>query len=106
MQQHIVERILHYFPDLTDRDVKSLPMGVTGEDIWLSEKAFGLFPYGIESKNTEKLVLWKSLSQAEQRTRKGIPVLVFSRNRSKVYAVIELDHLLELNKVIKNNRIG
>ena len=37
-----------------------------------------------------------SLEQAETNAGKHIPLLVFKRNRSKIYATIEFERLLEL----------
>jgi hypothetical protein len=71
-------------------------MGESGEDIKLSPAARKLIPYSFECKNQEKLSIWSSLEQAESNAGKHIPLLVFKRNRSKTYAVLEFDKLLEL----------
>ena len=44
----------------------------------------------------EKLNIWDSLKQAESNAGKHTPLLVFKRNRSKIYATIEFERLLEL----------
>jgi hypothetical protein len=71
-------------------------MGESGEDIKLSPAARKLIPYSFECKNQEKLSIWSPLEQAESNAGKHIPLLVFKRNRSKTYAVLEFDKLLEL----------
>jgi hypothetical protein len=106
LQQYIVQKILHSFPTLTERDVRSISMGVPGEDIQLSEVAFNAFPYAVESKAQESLSIWAALEQTETNTRKGIPLLVFKRNRSKVYCCLDFNNFLKLiqeTQVLKDN---
>ena len=83
-------------PALEDDDIKSQTMGMTGEDIVLSPSAKKLIPYSFECKNTEKLNLWKAIEQSCTNCEDREPVVVIKRNRSKVYAVIELDNFLTL----------
>jgi hypothetical protein len=71
-------------------------MGMSGEDIVLSPAAKRVIPYSFECKNKERLDLWKSLEQAESNSQARNPVLVFKRNRSKVYVAIEFDHFIEM----------
>ena len=83
-------------PRLEPDDIKSQTMGMGGEDIVLSPIAKRLIPYSFECKNTERLNLWNSLQQCEDNCEDRIPILVFKKNRSKVYAVIEFDNLIKL----------
>ena len=83
-------------PKLEYDDIKSQTMGMGGEDIVLSPIAKKLIPYSFECKNTERLNLWSSLEQAESNCQDRQPVLIFKRNRSKIYAAIEFDHFIEL----------
>ena len=71
-------------------------MGMSGEDIVLSPAAKKAIRYSFECKNQERLNLWKSLEQAESNCEDRNPVLVFKRNRSKVYIAVEFEHFLEL----------
>ena len=84
--------------DLEPDDVKSAVMGDSGEDIQLSPAARKLIPYSIECKNQEKLNIWSALEQAEENSKESTPVLIFKRNRSKTYAVIEFKEFVELIK--------
>ena len=84
------------FPKLENDDIKSQTMGMGGEDIVLSPTAKKLIPYSFECKNTERLNLWGSLQQCQDNCEDRTPVLVFKKNRSKVYAVIEFDEFLKL----------
>lgn len=85
------------FPKLEPEDIESRQMGGTGTDIILSPAAQKLIPFDIEVKNQEKLNVWSALEQAETNTKKGrIPLLIFKRNRTKMYACIEFEKLMEL----------
>ena len=83
---------------LEEDDIKSQTMGMTGEDIVLSPAAKKIIPYSFECKNVEKLNIWNALEQAESNCEGRTPVLVFKRNRSKVYVAIELDSWLDTIK--------
>ena len=85
-------------PTLEEDDIKSQTMGMTGEDIVMSPAAKRLIPYSFECKNVEKLNIWSSLEQAESNCEGRTPVLVFKRNRSKVYVAIEFDSWLDTIK--------
>lgn len=98
LQNIIVEHLLKAFPSLTDDDVVSVPSGVSGRDIMLSAAAQKQIPYSIEAKNREKLNIWSALQQAEDNAKGLTPVVIFKRNRSKTYAVIELDEFIKLIK--------
>ena len=86
------------FSSLEEDDIKSQTMGMPGEDIVLSPAARKIIKYSFECKNKERLDLWKSLEQAEENSEDRSPVLVIKRNRSKTYAVIELDCFIDLIK--------
>ena len=69
---------------------------MSGEDIVLSPAAKRVIRYSFECKNQERLNLWSSLEQAETNCEDRNPVLVFKRNRSKIYVALEFDHFIEL----------
>ena len=96
LQNKIRDLILEKFDTLEPDDVRSITMGDSGEDILLSPAARRLFPFSVECKNQEKLNIWSSLEQAETNSGKHVPLLIFKRNRTKTYAVLEFDKLLEL----------
>ena len=98
LQNKVRDLILEKFNILEEDDVRSITMGDSGEDILLSPAARRLFPFSVECKNQEKLNIWGALEQAESNGEKGTPVLVFKRNRSKTYAVIEFKEFVDLIK--------
>ena len=96
LQNFVVDKLRKAYPELEDDDIKAQIMGVSGEDVVLSPLAKRLIKLSFECKNQERLNLWDSLSQAETNAENRTPVLVFKRNRSKTYAAIPFDFLIEL----------
>jgi len=96
LQNKIRDLILEKFDTLEKDDVRSITMGDSGEDILLSPAARRLFPFSVECKNQEKLNIWSALEQAEENSGDHVPLVIFKRNRTKTYAVLEFDKLLEL----------
>ena len=96
LQNKVRDLILEKFNTLEDDDVRSTTMGDSGEDVLLSPAARKLFPFSVECKNQEKLNIWASLEQAENNSGSHTPLLIFKRNRTKPYAVLEFERLLEL----------
>ena len=96
LQNKIRDLILEKFDILEPDDVRSITMGDSGEDILLSPAARKLFPFSVECKNQEKLNIWGALEQAEENSGNHSPLVIFKRNRSKTYAVLEFKELLKL----------
>lgn len=104
LQQYVAKRIQETF-GLPASDVKSLPMGAPGEDIWLSRDARQKFPFSVECKNVEKLNVAQAFEQANTNAivvppyeTFHAPLLVHTKNRGRVLATLELDELLRLLK--------
>ena len=96
LQNKVGDILLETFDTLAPDDIRSAVMGDSGEDIQLSPAARKLIPYSIECKNQEKLNIWESLKQAEDNSKDSTPVLIFKRNRSKTYAVLEIEEFIKL----------
>ena len=94
LQQVVRDAVLAAFPSLTNRDVASTAMGQSGDDIQLSEKAFGLFKYSVECKNLAKVAIYKFYNQ--RTNPRGEPLLVVKQNHSEPLAVVSLKHFMEL----------
>ena len=78
-------------------NIQAQVMGMKGVDIKLEGDAAKLIPFSIEAKRTERTNVWQWIAQAESNADSyGIPLVVFKRNRSGVYAIIEFDKLLWL----------
>lgn len=96
-QKEIVKKILEYFNILTENDVRSVPSGISGPDIWFSERASEILPYDIECKNQEKTSIFKWLQQLDNRRKDSlIPILIFKRNRSKPYVCIDVEDFFNI----------
>ena len=99
LQNKIRDLLLEHYSDKLEKDdIRCAVMGESGEDLKLSPAARKLIPYSIECKNQEKLNIWDSLEQAEKNSDDYGPVLIFKRNRSKIYVVLEISDFLELLK--------
>ena len=96
LQNFVRDRLLDSFPILEPDEVKTAIMGESGEDIKLSPAAKREIPYSFECKNQERLSIWESLKQAETNCNYRTPVLIFKRNHSKTYAVIDIDKFMKL----------
>ena len=95
LQKWVVQQLIETF-DIHPEDIKSCSMGAGGEDVVMARAAREKFPFSVECKNQEKLNIWSSLEQAETNSGNHTPLLIFKRNRTKTYAVLEFDRLLEL----------
>jgi len=97
LQDYVVETLYGKYKMLREGDIKPAIMGESGIDIKLSPSAEDEIPFDIECKNVEKLSIWSAIEQAESNVKDDrIPMVIFSRNRSKKYAVIEWKKLLEI----------
>lgn len=103
LQQVVAKMFLNLFKGkLTEDDVKSTSMGVSGVDVQLSTKAKTLIPFDIECKCQEKINIWDSVKQCEANCKDDrIPLVVFKRNRSDIYCTLKFEDLLELTKTQK-----
>ena len=98
LQNFVRDKILKVFKHLKKEDVQVALMSQQGPDIKLSRIAKRLVPYQFECKNQEKINIWESLKQSEENSGDYPPVLVFKRNRSKTYVVLEIEDFIDLIK--------
>jgi len=97
LQDAVAKSLQETYTSLREGDIKVAIMGESGRDIGLSPTAEDVIPFDIECKNQEKINIWSAMEQAEFNKKEGrIPLVIFKRNRSKTYAVIEWEKLLEL----------
>lgn len=83
---------------LHEDDVRAVPTGVTGPDLWLSPAAIDRFPFAVEAKCQESLNVWAALEQAQGHAEGTslMPLLLFRRNRSEPFAVLRFEDFLKL----------
>ncbi len=97
LQDAIVKSLYENFSQLREGDIKPAIMGESGRDIQLSPTAEDIIFFDIECKNQQKINIWAALEQAESNAKEGrIPLVIFKRNHSKTYAVLEWEKLLEI----------
>ena len=92
---------------LQEPDLRPAIMGETGMDIQMSTAARECWPFATEIKNVERLNVWQALEQAcaHAGTTGLKPLLVFSRNRSKVWAVLDFELLVAMQKELRKLRL-
>lgn len=103
LQQLVRDRILEQYPSLElDTDVRSAIMGETGEDIKLSNKARGVFPYSVECKSLKNITVYNYYDQAMSNTPSDCqPLVVIKKDRRKPLAVVDFDHFMEILNAIR-----
>jgi hypothetical protein len=95
-QQWVRDRLLELFPELAPDDVRSTPMGVTGEDVQLSPKARALFPFAIECKTKKAFSIYKEFEQADKH-KKDFPGLLFIKaDRKEPLVVMSADTFFQV----------
>lgn len=98
LQNEIAERLREEF-NLDETDCHSSVSCENGIDVRLSADGLSKIPYSIECKCQESIQIWKAIQQSETNKLPNTDsVLIFKRNRSKTYAVIELDTFIKLIK--------
>lgn len=91
----VVEKIKQAL-DLSDHDIFIPVTSCPGMDIHLSAYARTVFPFAVECKNQENLNIWKAYDQALRNCTGLTPVVIFSRNHSKILVTLELNDWLSL----------
>lgn len=96
LQQWIANEILNRFTGLDPDDVTSRSMGCGGEDVLLSPKARGKFPFSIEAKNTERLNLHRAYTQCIENSKDlHEPLLIVKKNHSRPLAVVDAEWFIK-----------
>jgi hypothetical protein len=99
LQDYVRDRLRLEFPDLESDDVTCAIGSQNGTDIKLSPAARKQIPYSIECKNQESISIWACLAQAEANTLPNTqPALIFKRNRTNTYVVIDFEEFIKLIK--------
>lgn len=81
--------------NITNDDIRSTSMGVTGEDVQLSPAVRKLLPIQIECKNRAKMAVYADYKQACSHGEYA-PVLFIKQNRDKPLAVVDAEYFMEL----------
>ena len=99
LQNIVRDRIVKLYPVLGKDDIRTSLMSERGADVKLtSPTARKLFPYSIECKNRQE---FKTLFKYFDQTRRHValePLLVVKMNREKPLAIVDLEHLFQLQE--------
>lgn len=99
LSQLVKEVLIEWAPDLSEKDIQVTPSSVNGPDLYLSPRALEIYNYAIECKCQEKIQIWSAYEQAVGNALDNqIPILVFSRNRSRPLVCIDLDNFLKVSR--------
>jgi len=100
LQKSVKESLLEAIPELHPDDIRSVPGGVSGMDLWLSPAAQKLIPWAIECKSRAKIAVYEFFKQAQSNSTDTLkPLLVIKQNRSEPLVVMTLkDFIWKLNK--------
>lgn len=100
-QKSVRDLLREYYKDELDADdINCTLMSENGVDIKLTPSAKKLIPFDIECKNQKAFDLTSAIKQAESNNTDSnrIPLVVFKKNYTKTYCVIEFETFIKLTK--------
>lgn len=105
LQKLVAKKLRESFPQFTELDISSTSMGVSGEDVKLSQPAKNLLGVQIECKNRAKIAVFQDYTQAKTHGS-AEPVVVLKQNHSKPLALVDLDYFIQLLRkaIVNENR--
>ena len=104
VRELILEILKEFDFGISDDDITVTPAGVNGPDVVFSPRALEYFPFDIECKNQERLNIWGAIKQVEDRNKPGkSPLIIFSKNRSKIWVTLDLSVFLNIWKSVLRN---
>jgi hypothetical protein len=95
LQQEVRDKLIAVSKLHAD-DIRSTPMGSSGEDIMFSRAARAVFPWSIECKNVEKFSVWSAIEQARVNAKENVPVVVFTKNHETTQVAVPFDYFIQL----------
>jgi len=95
LQQWVVAELLKRYTQLTDKDLRSCPMGSHGEDVVMSQFAKEELPATFECKSLAKIAVYRYYEQC-QKHGDGEPIVIIKENGKAPLAVIDAEVLFDL----------
>ena len=95
LQKWVRDLILAKF-DLEHDDVRSVSMGVSGEDLLLSPAARRKLPISLECKSRAAISVYGYYEQAKTNAGGHEPVVVIKQNRSSPLVVVDAEYFFDL----------
>ena len=102
-QQVIRNKLLAAFKDMGVRpdDVKSVSMGVSGEDLQFSPFARDLIGISVECKSHKSFAVYNIYDQCVTNAKGNEPVVFIKANLKKPLAIVDAEHYISLLKLSK-----
>jgi len=94
-----------HIPKSEPDDVRSVSMGVSGEDLLLSPAARRKLPISVECKSRASISVYGHYQQAKDNCRGFEPVLVIKQNRDKPLVVVDCEYFFELLRKVSNDNL-
>jgi len=101
LQKWVRDLILAKF-NLEADDVRSVSMGVSGEDLLLSPAARRQLPISLECKSRASISVYGFYEQAKANAGGYEPVVVVKQNRDKPLVVVDCVYFFELLRRASN----
>jgi len=97
LQQWTRDQLIEHLM-VDEEDIESRSMGASGEDLIMARDARRKFPYSIECKNVEKVNVWDAMEQCKVNAKKGEPLVIIKRNKSKPLALVDAEYFIKLHQ--------
>ena len=97
LQRWVRDQLIEHLM-VNEEDVESRSMGASGEDLIMARDARSKFPYSIECKNVEKVNVWDAYEQAKGNAKKGEPLVVIKRNKSKPLVLVDAEYFVKMHR--------
>ena len=95
LQKWVVKQLLERYPQLTELDLRSCPMGSHGEDIVMSQAAKEEIPAVFECKSLAKIAVYNYYDQAKTHGDYE-PIVIIKQNGRAPLAVIDAEVLFDM----------
>ena len=95
LQKWVVAELLKRYPQLTDMDLRSCPMGSHGADIVMSQLAQNEIPANFECKSLAKVAVYGYYEQAKSHG-KHEPIVIIKQNGCAPLAIIDATVLFDM----------
>ena len=93
LQQWVRNQLIEQL-DVHPEDIESRSMGAGGEDLIMARDARKKFPYSIECKKQEKLIVWDAYEQASSNSGNHEPIVFIKKNGKEPLVVLSATHFI------------
>ena len=97
LQQKFMQLLIEKL-GIDPEDIESRSMGAHGEDLIMSKAARNKFPYSIECKNQERMIIWSAWEHANGNRGIYEPLVVIKKNGIDPLVVLDAKVFMEYVK--------